>query len=295
MDLLSGFTSSRCRGESVDFFTAVGGAGPPLLLVHGYPETHLAWSKIAPLLAQRFTVVLVDLPGYGRSGAPPIDEQASAYSKRATASELRALMSQLGFERFRVAGHDRGARVSYRMALDWPEHVERLAVLAILPTFAMWRKLADTRYAMQAFRWFLLAQPEPLATDLLSAAGASYVRRTLAEWTRDKTLDCFSEPALREYERAFTSRGTVAAACADYRAGWTLDNAHDREDLSRGARIRCPTLVLWGRFEFEGAAEMAAAWRAIAPGAHVQDLPCGHFLMEEEPALTSRQLLDFFA
>jgi len=293
-DLLSGFSTVRLSGAGAEVFGRIRGNGPPLLLLHGYPQTHVAWCHIADALSHRFTVVVVDLRGYGGSGAPPIDGDASAYSKRAMAADLTAAMAELGFHRFRIAGHDRGARVAYRLAIDAPDRVERLAVLSVLPTYAMWRKLTDPNYAMKAFRWFMLAQPAPLPQNLIAAMGVPYLHHTLASWTKAYSLQPFSEAALRAYEHAFTTGSYIAASCADYRAGWTIDRHHDDDDLRHGRTIACPTLVLWGRSEFPDEAEMLSAWHEIAPVAAGQALDCGHFLMEERPEETTAILSGFF-
>jgi haloacetate dehalogenase len=264
------------------------------LLVHGYPQTHWAWSLVAPRLAERFTVVALDLRGYGESGAPEVDPEATAYSKRAMAADLRAIMAEFGFSRFSLAGHDRGARVAYRLALDHPECVDRLAALSILPTYAMWRKLAEPSYAMKAFRWYFLAQPPPLPQKMLTAAGLSYLHETLMGWTKIRSLAPFPAAALRSYEAAFLKAECIAGACADYRAGWTLDRLHDEADLAAGRCLECPLLLIWGQSEFPDRSEMQSAWAEIAPRIETAPLDCGHFVAEEAPEETSAALADFF-
>jgi haloacetate dehalogenase len=273
----------------------VGGSGPPVLLVHGYPQTHWAWSLVAPRLAECFTVVALDLPGYGDSDAPEVDREASAYSKRSMAAGLRAAMAELGFPRFALVGHDRGARAAYRLALDHPECVDRLAALSILPTYTMWRKLADPSYAMKAFRWYFLSQPEPLPQRMLAAAGVPHLHATLAGWTKNRSLAPFPAAALRSYEAAFRKTECTAAACADYRAGWTLDRRHDEADLASGRHLGCPLLLIWGLNEFPDRCEMQSAWAEIAPHIEMMPLDCGHFVAEEAPDETFMALAGFLA
>jgi haloacetate dehalogenase len=293
-DELGEFESHRLGGAGAEIFARVGGEGPPLLLVHGYPQTHLCWTKVARELSVHFTVVLCDLRGYGESARPPVTADAGNYSKRVMASDLVAAMDELGFARFHLAGHDRGARVAYRLALDSPERVQALAVLAILPTFAMWRRLADPAYAMRAFRWYLLAQPAPFPQQLIEAAPVEYLHATLAAWTGAKDLSPFPPNVLAAYETAFSRPDAIAASCADYRSGWTTDRLHDEADLRAGRRIACPTLVLWSKDEFPDSDTMLAAWREIAAQVAGHSLDCGHFLPEEAAGEVARALLDFF-
>jgi haloacetate dehalogenase len=295
MDTLAfeSFRTIRLTGAGAPLSGRMGGSGPPVLLVHGYPQTHWAWSQVAPRLADSFTVVALDLRGYGESAAPPVDADASAYSKRAMAADLRAAMAELGFSRFSLVGHDRGARVAYRLALDHPECVERLAALSILPTYAMWRKLADPAYAMKAFRWYFLAQPAPMPQDMLAAAGLAHLHATLAGWTKTGTLSPFPAAALKSYEAAFGRPECIAGACADYRAGWTSDRRHDEADLAAGRRLDCPLLLIWGSSEFPDQREMRSAWAEIAPRIETAPLDCGHFVAEEAPDETVAALVGF--
>src|SRR5262245_55419064 len=193
---LEGFTSRRIAVGESEIFTRIGGQGPPLLLLHGFPQTHVCWARLCPQLAARFTVVLADLRGYGDSTGPPVEEDAANYSKRSVATDMAAVMDKLGFDRFSIAGHDRGGRVAYRLALDHPHRVSRLAVLSILPTFAMWRRLGDVKKAINTYHWFLLAQKPPIPHDLLAAAPGKQVRNTLASWTASQTLDAFASEEL---------------------------------------------------------------------------------------------------
>jgi haloacetate dehalogenase len=280
-DLFPAFAERRLKGDGAEVFARIGGAGFPLLLLHGYPETHVCWHKLAPRLAQRYTVVAADLRGYGASGFPEEEPAAAAFAKRAVAMDLVAAMGELGFSRFLVAGHDRGGRVAYRMALDHPDRIAGLAVISILPTFAMWERLQTNEYAMKAFRWFLLAQPPPFPEMLIAAAGVKYLHATLSGWTKDKDLLAFDPQALAAYEAAYTTASTIKASCEDYRAGWTMDRFHDQADLDRGQKIACPTLALWGSVEFADEALMLGAWQRIASDVSGRALDCGHFAPEE--------------
>jgi haloacetate dehalogenase len=293
--LFEGFATHRVVTDDAEMFVRVGGHGPPLLLVHGYPQTHVCWSRVAVPLAEHFTLVLCDLRGYGDSIGPRPDADASNYAKRVMAADLVSVMDGLGFRRFRMAAHDRGARVAYRLALDAPECVERLAVLSILPTFAMWERLSDAAYAMRAFRWYFLAQPQPLPQQLIETNAHAYARATLTGWTAGGDLSCFLPEALDAYEAANAKPTVIAAGCADYRAGWTTDRLHDEADLAAGHTIACPVLALWGSHEFPDSAQMVAAWRRIASRVDGQAFDCGHFLPEEAPDAVAEALLRFFA
>jgi haloacetate dehalogenase len=290
MALFPGFASRRFSVGDYEIFSRMGGSGPPLLLLHGYPETHACWHRIAPRLAERFRVIVADLPGYGASRGPA---REAAYAKRAMAEAFVDVMEQLGHSHFSVVGHDRGGRVAYRLALDHPDRVERLAALSILPTFAMWRRLKDNDYAMQAFRWYSLAQPSALPEDMIEASAMPYLHATLSGWTADKSLAAFAPEALAAYEAAFAMRSVITASCADYRTGWTKDRQDDEADLAAGRVIACSMLLLWGRREFPDVEHFLAAWRPIAPGSDGQAMDCGHFLPEEAPDETAEALSGF--
>jgi haloacetate dehalogenase len=292
-DLFQGFERQRLRAADGEIFARIGGKGPPLLLLHGYPQTHACWHRVAPVLAEHFTVVACDLPGYGESRVSAADAGEAVYSKRAMAAALVASMRALGISRFSVAGHDRGGRVAYRLALDSPQSVERLAVLAILPTFAMWERLRDPEYALKAFRWYFLAQPAPLPEELIAPAASTYLHATLSSWTAHHDLSIFAPEALAQYEAAFNDRATIAASCREYRAGWTLDRHDDQADLLAGRTIGCPTLALWSRLEFADETGVLADWKRICPDVQGRALECGHFLPEEAATETSNALLEF--
>jgi haloacetate dehalogenase len=292
-ELFPNFSTQILTGAGAKLFARVGGNGPPLLLLHGYPQTHACWSRIAASLATRFRVIACDLRGYGASEAPPDDATHQVYSKRAMAADLSQAMSELGFDSFHVAGHDRGARAAYRLALDHPQRVRKLSVLGILPTYAMWRQLERNEYAIKAFHWLFLAHPAPLPEMLISAARLEYLQAVLSEWTQARDLSVFDPDVLEAYRHAL-SASSIAAACADYRAGWTTDRLHDRHDLEAQRKITCPVLALWGQAEFPDGATILDSWRQIAPQVVGKSLECGHFLAEEAPQNTLRMLMEFF-
>jgi len=257
-----------------------GGAGPPVLLLHGYPQTHVMWHLVAPVLARDFTVVAPDVRGYGDSSKPPTTPDHEPYSKRACARDQVAVMGRLGFERFAVVGHDRGARCAYRMALDHPERVERVAVLDVIPTAEMYRR-TDMRMALGAWHWFFLPQPYDLPERLLAADPEGFYfgsRRSL-----------FAPEALAEYERCLRDPRVIHAICEDYRAGATID--YELDEADRGVRrVACPLLALWGEHGPLGSVDLVAVWRAWAEDVRGAALPCGHHLPEEAPAETAAAL-----
>jgi len=282
-------------GETTSFVRTAG-CGPPVLLLHGFPQTHVMWRDVAPTLAERFSVVCADLRGYGRSGCPPSGEAHAPYAKRAMARDLVTVMEKLGFSRFCVAGHDRGGRVAYRLALDHPERVERLAVLDVLPTQAVWER-ADARFALSYWPWSLLAQPEPFPERLLLAAPEAFIDNALAEW--GSPAAAFSADARAAYIAALRDARHVHAICEEYRAAATLDREHDRADLAARRRIACPLLVLWsangalGQWYAEAGGPLAL-WRAWANDVQGHALEAGHFFPEEAPQQTSAALGRFF-
>src|SRR6187551_1864979 len=238
------FTSARIDTAESGIFTRRSGSGPPILLLHGFPETHVMWRDVAPLLARDFTVVCADLRGYGQSGCPASSLDHAPYAKRAMARDMVSVMERLGFPRFSVAGHDRGGRVAYRLALDHPHRVERLAVLDVLPTGTVWER-ADARFALAYWPWSLLAQPEPLPERLIEAAPQAIVESALEGWgSRPSTFSPYIKGA---YVEALSDRAHIHAICEEYRAAATLDRAHDEADRAAGRRIRCPLLALWSR------------------------------------------------
>lgn len=293
MSLLPNFTEGTVEvdGEAIAF--AAGGDGPALLLIHGYPQTRLMWHPIAKRLANDFRLVLMDLPGYGRSAAP--DAGPERYAKRRMAADALGLMRALGCERFAVAGHDRGARVAYRLALDWPDAITRLAVLDIVPTGAVWDRWSVNR-AMRYFHWTFLAQAAPLPETLIGHDPSFFLRRMMASWTKAGDLSAFDPAALNDYETAFANPARVRAMCDDYRAGATIDWDHDRHSLAAGQKIRTPLLVLWGDAYDAGAgASPLDIWKEYATNPSGDAIDSGHFVVEENPDATLAHLLPFFA
>lgn len=271
----------------------VGGSGPPLLLLHGFPETHLMWHAVAPALAEQFSLVVADLPGYGRSFRPPVSDDHRAHSKRALAGDLLAAMGELGHETFAVAGHDRGGRVAYRMALDHPPAVSRLAVLDIVPTGEIWAR-ADATFALGYWHWSFLAQPAPLPEQMILANPDAFWTSALRLGLKDDPR--YPQEVLDAYRAQCADPATVEAMCEDYRAGATVDRQLDSVDRERRT-IACPVLALWGssgalpRF-YDDPLDL---WRVYAPdlnGHAVED--ASHFLVEDAPAVLAEKLLAFF-
>jgi haloacetate dehalogenase len=279
----------RVSVGEVSYHLVLGGSGPPVLLLHGFPQTHYCWRKVAPQLAGTHTVVAPDLRGYGDTAAPPGGPRGEGYSKREMAGELVTLMTILGFDRFAVVGHDRGARVAYRMALDHPARVERLVVLNVLPTVEQFERMpAGT--ALDYYPWFFLAQPAPLPERLIAPNAEFFLRHTLDSWCG--TPGAIGPEAVAAYLRAF-SPAMIAAACADYRAAFHLDRPLDAQDRSAGRRITCPVLVLWGDQEGALADGPLTIWRRWANDVRGHALACGHFLPEEAPDALAASLMDF--
>jgi haloacetate dehalogenase len=265
---------------------------PPLLLLHGNPQTHFMWHAVAPRLAARYSVVATDLTGYGESAKPPSAGDHAPYSKRAMAGTQIAVMRRLGFERFFVAGHDRGGRVGYRMALDHPERVAQLAVLDIVPTWEAYRR-ADMAFGMSYFHWFFLAQPFDLPERLIAAAPDLYWHRHTSR--EPKGPGFFAEQALADYLRCFRDPATIHAICEDYRAAATIDMEHDDADRRAGRRIDPPLLALWGgRGRLEAWYDVLAIWREWARDVRGRALDCGHYLAEERPDEVAAELEHFF-
>jgi haloacetate dehalogenase len=289
--MLEGFTAGDVDVGATTIHARIGGHGPPLLLLHGYPQSHVMWHRVAPRLAERFTVVLPDLRGYGDSGTPESDDTHRAYSKRVMAQDQVELMRRLGHERFAVGGHDRGGRVAYRLALDHPERITRLAVLDIAPTADVFDGV-DRHVATRTFHWFFLIQPAPFPERLIAADPAYFLTHLLARWSGDG-LSPFDRKALAEYVRCFRNPATIHATCEDYRAGASVDYEADAADRGR-RRIRCPVLALWGGQDRDRRGDLLAVWRGWADDVRGEALPCGHFLAEEQPDATASALERFF-
>lgn len=285
------FKSTRIAVPGVEIAVRTAGAGPPLLLLHGYPQTSAMWSRIAPALARRYTVVAPDLRGYGASGKPPGSASHIEYAKRTMAADQVAVMGALGFEEFAVVGHDRGGRVGHRMALDHPERVQRLAVLDIVPTHEVFRT-TDEMLARVYWHWFFLSQPYDLPERLIGADPEYLLRFALRAWSSDGTV--FDEAAVAEYAAAFRDPATVHATCEDYRAAASIDLEHDEADLA--CRVTCPVLVLWGARGFVGRRyDVLECWGRRAQQVSGTAVDSGHFLPEEAPAETLAALEEFLA
>lgn len=293
---MDGFDSIEIDAGETRIFVRRSGSGPPLLLLHGFPQTHLMWRGVAPVLALNFTVVCADLRGYGRSGCPASAPDHAPYAKRAMARDMVRVMEALGFARFALAGHDRGGRVAYRLALDHPQRVQRLAVLDILPTETVWAR-ADARLALGYWPWSLLAQPEPLPERLLAAAPDAVVDSALGGW--GSPAGVFGEDVRAAYVDALRDPVHVHAICEEYRAAATIDREHDQADLEAGRRIHCPVLALWGAGGaldawYAGAGGPLALWRAWGDDVQGHTIDAGHFFPEEAPDQTAEALRRFF-
>ena len=288
--MFEGFTAKRFAGEvGIAYWTA--GSGPPLLLLHGYPQTHVMWHKIAGELAKRFTVVAADLRGYGDSDKPVSAADHTTYSKRSMAGDMVALMAHLRHDRFAVAGHDRGGRVAYRLALDHPAAVTRVAVLDIVPTKAVY-DATDRMLATAYFHWFMLIQRAPIPENLIAGAPETWLDMAFGGWSG--AGDAFTPRARAEYRQCFATPEGIAATCEDYRAGASVDYAHDATTLAAGQRIAAPLLVLWGEAGLVARMDPLAIWAGYAADVRGHGLPCGHFLPEEAPAATLAALVEFF-
>ncbi|WP_343591964.1 alpha/beta hydrolase [Paracidovorax wautersii] len=275
----------------VKIHAAVGGSGPALLVLHGHPQTHAIWHKVAPTLARHFTLVLADLRGYGDSSKPVGEADHANYSKRTMAADMLAAMRQLGHERFTVLAHDRGARVAHRLAADHPQAVRRLALLDIAPTLAMYEQ-TDERFARAYWHWFFLIQRQPLPERLLEADPAAYLRDVMGG--RSAGLAPFDPRAMAEYVRCLSLPGAAHGLCEDYRAAAGIDLEHDRADRDAGRRLEMPLMVLWGRDGvIERCFDALAEWRRVANDVRGMALPCGHYVAEEAPDALLAAVLPF--
>jgi len=294
--ILDGFERGEIDTGEAAIFARWSGSGPPILLLHGFPETHVMWRDVAPLLARDFTVVCADLRGYGQSGCPASSLDHAPYAKRAMARDMVAVMEHLGFPRFSIAGHDRGGRVAYRLALDHPDRVERIAVLDILPTATVW-KHADARLALAYWPWTLLAQSEPLPERLITASPDAIVDDAISGW--GSAANAFPLEVRDAYVDALRDPAHIHAICEEYRAAATLDREHDEEDMRNGRRITCPLLALWSGSGPLGSwyarlGGPVVLWRALGDDVQGKAFDAGHFFPEEMPAETAAALGHFF-
>jgi haloacetate dehalogenase len=283
MELLTGFTAARVDTGHVTLAIRRGGQGAPLVLLHGFPQTHLAWAKVAPALAEHFDVILPDLRGYGESDAPPDDAEHTVYSKRTMAADIAGLLDALGLPRAHVVGHDRGARVAYRLALDHARRVDRLGICEVVPTGDMWAAWG-AEMALAAYHWTFLAQPAPLPERMIGADPGGFLDHTLASWTAAGDLSAFPDAALAAYRAQIAEPARVAAMCADYRAGATTDRRDDDASRAAGQRIAAPLHFVHGDAGFPArAGDAAALWRPWAERLTVSTARTGHFVMDEAP------------
>ena len=284
------FTHHSIDLDGIEIACDVGGEGPPVLLLHGYPQCRAMWARVAPRLAERFTVVCADLRGYGGSSKPVCAPDRSTYSFRAMAGDQVDLMTRLGFDRFHVVGHDRGARTAHRLALDHPHRVSSLTVMDIVPTHALFTA-ADRHIAMTYWHWFFLAQPEPFPERLIGGDPDFFFETCLVGWGTAK-IDDFDPEMMAAYRRAWRDPAMIHGSCSDYRAAATIDLEHDAADLHR--RVTCPSLVLYGA---QGAMarlfDLPAQWQQRCDHVTAAALPGGHFFIDQFPAETAAALLDF--
>lgn len=293
--MFEGFEARRVKTSETEIFLRTAGSGPPVLLIHGYPQNHACWHAVAPKLAERFTVVVPDLRGYGESSRPADDDAHTVYAKRAMAADLAEVMTVLGFDRFQIVGHDRGARVGYRLCLDHPDRVIRFCSLDVVPTLHMWDSI-DKKRALGAFHWTFLAQPTPFPETFIGFDPDRFHKHLMQSWAAPGFQ--FDEDAMEACLSPLRDPQAITATCADYRAGATTDAEHDAADKAAGRKVQCPMLFLWGGARGfggpQGGADPLSVWRqwcaAEVTGGAVD---CGHFLPEEAPDEVVSKLLDF--
>jgi haloacetate dehalogenase len=293
-DLYPGYASRWIDTSVARIFARVGGEGPPLLLLHGHPQSNVMWHRVAPELAKRFTLVIADLPGYGWSDAPESDATHAPYTKRAMAQAMVEVMEALGHVHFRLAGHDRGGRVGYRLALDHPGRIAMLAVIDIVTTWDMWHRI-DAALAFRAWHWTFLALPAPFPETLIGANPKFFFDSRAAAGAKAKAV-IFDPRALAHYLAAYDDPARIHAMCEDYRAGRTTDLVHDEDDRGAGKKIGCPVLAIWGTSGLPGNAgiDPIAYWHDWAPDLRGFAIGSGHYVPEENPAGTAQALLEFF-
>jgi haloacetate dehalogenase len=287
--MFDGFTRQQITTQATTINLVRGGSGYPILLLHGYPQTHVCWHRVAPVLAERFTVVCPDLRGCGDSEKPPSDPEHLAYSKRSMAQDQVEVMHRLGFREFAVVGHDRGARVAHRMALDYAAHITKLALLDIIPTRTAFANV-NKEMATAAFNWFFSIQPDGLPERLIGAEPAFYLQWLLDHWCG--TRGALVAEAVAEYQRCFDV-AAIRATCEEFRAAATIDLLHDEADKAQ--KIACPTLLLWSASSMWATYDILEIWRSRAEDVQGMALECGHFLPEEDPARTAAELMRFLS
>ncbi|KAL2843936.1 Alpha/Beta hydrolase protein [Aspergillus pseudoustus] len=305
-DLFPGFTTHHIPTPcAATIFTRVSPATdkpkPPLLLIHGFPQTHIEWHKLAPLLIDNFTLILVDLRGYGASSLAHKSTNGSGYTKRMMAQDCIAVMDAVGYERkkFHVVGHDRGARVAYRLAYDFPERVDKLVVVDIVPTASMFRSFNEASMALKAYHWLFLAQPAPVPEQMIMGVdgGRAFLERSLASWSGSKTLDAFAaeKGVLDRYREAYCNEERIHATCEDYRAGAYFDRVNDEDELESGRKLELPILAVWGLHGTPAGGDKSPIdlWSQYASDVRGTGIDCGHFIPEEEPEKLAKEILPF--
>ena len=289
--MFHGFEKQTRHVNGVDIAYRMGGSGPALLLLHGHPQTHFIWHKVAGALTQHFTVIAADL--HGDSSKPDDDAEHLNYAKRAMAKDMAELMSALGFDRFKVLAHDRGARVAHRLGVDHAERVDRMVLLDIAPTLAMYRGTTEA-FARSYWHWFFLIRPQPLPEILIQADPAQYLKSVIG--ARSAGMAPFSPEGLAEYERCLSLPGTATGICGDYRASATIDLVHDQADIDAGVKLTCPIKVMWGaQGAIEACFDALGEWRKVATQVDGKALPCGHYIAEEIPEILLEEALPFLS
>ncbi len=287
--MFEGFVTKQIQTTETTIHLVQGGSGDPVLLLHGYPQTHVCWHLVAPILAERFTVVCPDLRGFGDSGKPPNDADHWNYSKRVMARDQVEVMRQLGFEQFAVVGHDRGARGAHRMALDHANKISKLALLDIVPTLTAFSNV-DKDIAEGAFNWFFSIQTDGLPERLIGAEPAFYLQWCLDQWSGAK--NDLAPEAVAEYVRCFDAEA-IRATCEEFRAAATIDLAHDKADKGKRHKIACPLLLLWSANGLWTRFDMLKTWADYAETVGGKAFDCGHFLPKQDPTQTAKELIDF--
>lgn len=290
--MFEGFEQKRLRANGVEINTLISGDGPPLLLLHGYPQSHLIWHRVAPALAKYYTVVATDLRGYGDSEKPEGKDDHSNYSKREMARDQIEIMQQLGFDSFYLCGHDRGARVSHRLAIDYPAAVTRLMLLDISPTLCMYEQ-TTMDFARSYWWWFFLIQPKPFPEDMIAAAPETYLKKKIG-WGY-AGMSAFTPETYAAYLSYVSDPATMHAMCEDYRAAASIDLEHDRADREAGKKIACPLHVIWGEHGVVNRCfSPIADWHRVADDVRGRTLPCGHYIPEEVPEDLLVEMREFF-
>ena len=288
--MFDGFKKATYSCNGIDVYAATGGDGPPVLMLHGFPQTHVMWAKVAPILAEQYTVVCADLRGYGDSGKPHAQEDLSNYSFREMAKDQLALMKQLGFDKFHIVGHDRGGRTAHRMSLDHPEALASISILDIVPTYDMFAKV-DRHVAKAYWHWYFLQQPAPYPEEVIAANPDRFYEGCLFGWGAT-SLENFDSKQLEAYRRAWRNRDAIFGSCADYRAAAAVDFALDEQDLER--KVEVPALVLWGADGIMGKVfDMKDVWSTRFTDLETGSIPGGHFFVDQQSSETASRLLAF--